>query len=492
MTTQSPHRPLQSCDVTGVALELVDYNRLYESVSDRAMLINDFDITDEDEKQRLDNLLYIEYEGDTLDTMPSCDCGQLKGEYNAGLRCGNCGTIVSTVTDQPMESILWMRVPDGVHAFMSPQVWNILNNTFKAGGVQLIRWLCDSSYVPPNAADKKPNWKWLFDDFREMNWKRSINHFYENFDMIMDYLLTHSKIVTPAWWRRQVGEFVTENKHLFFTQYLPIPNRSVFITERTAVGTYADEVMHSAIDAVRTISSLRSSIVETTQRVKENRTVKATQQLADYYARYIKENLSGKPGMFRRQVYGSRLDFSARAVISSLSHPHHYDEVHFPWGMAVMMLKTHITSKLLRRGLSPSECEGFLMVHTNTYHSMLDEIFQELINECPYIGLPIIFQRNPSLVRGSAQLLYITQVKPDPTINTISFSVLALAAPNADFDGDQMNVELLLDRKEHDEFYRLAPHLGVMDTHSPFQVSGNVKLPGPVIGTMVNWMHECE
>jgi hypothetical protein len=30
--------------------------------------------------------------------------------------------------------------------------------------------------------------------------------------------------------------------------------------------------------------------------------------------------------------------------------------------------------------------------------------------------------------------LYISKIKTDPIINTISFSVLALAAPNADFD----------------------------------------------------------
>lgn len=48
---------------------------------------------------------------------------------------------------------------------------------------------------------------------------------------------------------------------------------------------------------------------------------------------------------------------------------------------------------------------------------------------------------------------------------------------------------MLLDSKEHDEFSRLAPHLGVMDTHAPFKVSGNIKIPGPVMSTIANWMH---
>lgn len=55
-----------------------------------------------------------------------------------------------------------------------------------------------------------------------------------------------------------------------------------------------------------------------------------------------------------------------------------------------------------------------------------------------------------------------------------------------------MNTELILDAKEHEEFSRLAPHLGVMDTHAPFKVSSNIKIPGPVMSTIATWMHFLE
>lgn len=245
-------------------------------------------------------------------------------------------------------------------------------------------------------------------------------------------MIFDGKVVNPIPRRRRMEQFIEENRDRFFPQYLPIPNRAIFITEKTAMGTYADNVMYSAIDAVRTMTSLDSGIGPATQRIKENRTVKVIQQLSSYYLEYTKNNLSKKPGMFRRQVYGSRLDFSGRAVISSLSHPHAYDELHFPWGLAVMILKSHITSKLMRRGMTPSSAEEFLMLHTTKYHPLLETLFDELLEESPQKRLPVLFQRNPSLVRGSAQQLYISKIKTDPTINTISFSVLALAAPNAD------------------------------------------------------------
>lgn len=476
--------------LSGVYAEMIDYDRLYETVSDRAIIVNDFDVRDELQKERLMKLLYTEYEGDTFDNTPSCDCSELKGEFNVGLRCGNCGTTVSAVTERPMESILWIRVPDGVHSFISPAAWAIFtrNKAFKYKSVEMIRWLCDPTYTVKSGIDKHDP---LFNKYREMGWKRSINYFIDNFDDALQVMYDF-RVVSPARARATMERFISENRDRFFPKYLPIPNRAIFITEKTAVGTYIDQVIYPAIDAVLTIASSESSAVPITQRKKENRTVKVIHQLTTYYGEYMKNNLSPKPGMFRRQVYGSRLDFSGRAVISSTSAPHKYDELYFPWGMSVMMLKTHINSKLLKMGYTPSQCEEFLMLHTNHFHPLLDKIFKELISESPYPGLPVLLQRNPSLVRGSAQQFYVTRIKPDTKDNTISISTLTLAAPNADFDGDEMNTELLIDKKEHKEFSRLAPHLGVMDTHAPFKVSGNIKFPGPVMSTFINWMHHGE
>ena len=41
-------------------------------------------------------------------------------------------------------------------------------------------------------------------------------------------------------------------------------------------------------------------------------------------------------------------------------------------------------------------------------------------------------------------------------------------------------------------FSRLSPHLGVMDASAPFKVSNNIGIPGPIISTIGNWMHEID
>jgi hypothetical protein len=82
--------------------------------------------------------------------------------------------------------------------------------------------------------------------------------------------------------------------------------------------------------------------------------------------------------------------------------------------------------------MTPNECNSFLHTYTNKYNEDLDNLLKELIAESPEGKIPIILQRNPTLVRLSAQHLYITKIKTDPDINTTSMSVLALKGPNAD------------------------------------------------------------
>ena len=57
------------------------------------------------------------------------------------------------------------------------------------------------------------------------------------------------------------------------------------------------------------------------------------------------------------------------------------------------------------------------------------------------------------------------------------------------FDGDEMNVTLLDSLYLVEKFKRLDPTYNVMDTNTPHGISGNLKMPAPVIATIANWMH---
>lgn len=430
----------------GMYLEVIDFDELYRMMSDEALFVNDFDVRTKEGKEALNEKLHVRYDGDTLDILPSCECGEVTGQYNVGVRCGVCRTKVASVTERPLESALWIRLPKGVNAFVHPAVWTVLSNAFslKQAGFNLIEWLTNPSCSPNRKA--RP----IVDKISSFNIKRGLNNFVENFDEIMDILLKVNPTNNSPAQRDELAEYIRINRDRIFCHFIPIPSRLTFIVEGTPMGDYADTSLRGAMDAIRTITSVECSVVSVSQRVREQRTAKTVQMLADYYSAFIKTNLATKKGWIRKQVLGSRLHFTFRAVITSLSDNHAYDELHLPWSMSVMAFRTHLITHMLRmrvtaqqaerynldpdlvgRGFTPGECVELLNSYTLRYHPLIDELFKRILAETPGgKGYPVLFSRNPTLQRGSVYMMRVTRIKPDPHDNTIAFSVLALAAPN--------------------------------------------------------------
>lgn len=418
--------------MNGVYLKLVDLNKVFNDLSEPPIIVNDFDLNSIEEKERLNSMLYTRYEGDTLETLPSCDCGHVKGQYNVGVKCGRCLTEVEVVTERSLHSVMWIAAPEGVKSLINPEAYIILSDKLNYSGSNVLEWICNTS------CKFKTDPRGFCDKYLNAGFKRGLNYFIENFDDIIEFLFK-VKMFNKTNGRTEketLRRFLFENKHVMFPKYLPVPSKLGFITENTPMGVFADTNMALAIDAIRTITSIKAGLGGTNQIVRENRAAKAIKLLADYYYSFYKESLASKQGWFRKHIYGSRVHFSFRAVISSISDNHRYDELHLPWGLSVALFKAHLTNKLMRKyRMSPNECVEFLYSNTNNFHPILDELFKELIDESPNKSIPVILQRNPTLVRLSAQHLNVTKIKTDTADNTISMSVLVLKGPNADFDG---------------------------------------------------------
>ncbi len=411
----------------GVSRILINQEELFHSMASESIIVNHFNVNSQEEKEKLNNLIMTRYEGDSLDVLPSCDCGKVTGEYNVGIKCPNCNTFCVSVTERPLESALWIAAPEGVKTLINPDAWIIFSKRFSFNGHNVIEWICNPHYKVPT--DPYPP---KIQQLKKLGVPRGLNNFYDNFDSIMKLLFENNIVQNSNKDKDLFWAFIQRYREAIFTRYIPIPSKLAFITESTSTGMYADTSMTPAIDAIRTISSIENSITPVSLTKKESHSVKAIVKLANYYQDFASKQLGSKYGWFRKHVFGSRLHFSFRSVISSLSENHVYDELHMPWSMSVMVLETHLTSKLISRGYTPNESIKFLREHTLKYHPLLDELFQELIAEGPENSIPCMFQRNPSLVRGSAQRLRITRVKTDPGDNTVGLSVLVLSSLNAD------------------------------------------------------------
>lgn len=475
----------------GIYLRLVDYRAIYGKTIN-PVIVNDFPNDTRTDRSELANLIRTSYDGDTLNILPTCDCTKHTGRYKAelGYICEVCNTPVVSHSEKPIEANVWLRAPEGVAPFMNPCAWKMITDTFTCKGLNIIQWLCGIQ-----TTTNKPAQMAIIERLGDLGIKRGYNNFVYNFDSIIETLVSERMHRPDVKSRDEILDFIRMFRDRLFTYILPVPNKIAFITEVTAVGVYVDASMAPAMDAIQTIASIDEEPGGTSQSVKENRTAKTISLLADFYLQYVKKAIGPKDGWFRKHVFGTRITFSARAVISSISEPHRYDDLHTPWSLSISLLRIHIINKLLKRGYTAKTAEkavvhaSVVLLMNDKYSKDVSDCLDELLAESPYRGIPVILQRNPTLARASAQRLFITKIKRTLDDKTFSLSPQILAGPNADFDGDEMNLGLILDEYQFLLLDRLAPEYSVFDLQEARTISGINATPKPVISTIANWLN---
>ena len=385
----------------GIFGRSVNFDQLIAKQEHPPVIVNDLDITTAEDRNLRDKLLMTNYQGPTFSMEPSCECGEYKGGDKRGRICPHCHSEVLPHTERKIQSELWIKAPDSVKKLVNPFIFAVLQNAYNTqGGIDVMRWLIDKTYhvdvtgsVPIKA-------------FQDAGIKRGLNNFYDNFDRILD-ILFNGKVFPRNDVRDELPRFIEMVREDIFADYLPIPNKISFVTEKSATGKYAEiETIGTAIDAVNSICSLKTRLEAPSPQVEENAAVKAILCLVDFYERQIKNVQGKKEGFWRKLIFGTRMPFSGRAVITSLTEVHDYDELHIPWGLFIVMYRFHIENKLFKRGFTPNQAKGFISRCIREWNPTMREIIDELIEESPYCthngkrGLCCLFNRNPRPAPG--------------------------------------------------------------------------------------------
>lgn len=368
--------------------KLVNFDQMVSQLKEPPIIVNEMHNATNEAKTKIREMIITRYNSDMLSILPTCQCGQTKGEYAIGTECGHCHTKVHSIVDEDIEPIVWFRAPEGVKKLINPIIWIMLKNRFRRSGFSILQWICDTTYRP---TVKQPK---VITDLMEFGIQRGYNYFVDNFDTIMDVLFNMKDFRFKRGQVDYLQKLLETHRDCVFSDYLPLPNKSLLVIEKTNVGIYVDPTIIGAIDAIEMIVNIDSPLSEHTVRIKENRTVKALVKLSEFYENFFKTNLSGKGGIFRKHVFGTRIHFGFRAVITSLTDAHEYDEIHVPWGIAITALRPHLMNRLLRHGYGHNDAIGLLNGHVERYHPLIAQIFKDLINESPHKGLEVVLQRN--------------------------------------------------------------------------------------------------
>jgi hypothetical protein len=446
--------------------ELLDLNQKFAQLTEPPIIINDLFNDSVGARENIRELITTRYSSDMISLMPSCRCGATKGEFSKNTLCLTCNTPVKSAIESDIEPIVWFRKPNGVQKLLNPMIWMMLSNRFKKGQYSLINWIVDTKYNP-NV--KQP--VAIINKMMQAGIQQGYNYFVENFDEIMEFMFSLKDFKAKQ--DDRLYELIQRERDRIFSDFIPIPNKSILIVEKTNFSTYVDEIITNAVNAIQMLVSIDRDFYDQTARAKENRTARAMSMLCDFYLSYFSDNVSSKQGQFRRHIFGSRTNFSFRAVITSITGPHDYLEIEVPWGVGLTVFREHLLNKLSRLGLSMNQAVGMIYEHIEKYNPLLDKLLQEIIAEFPGGRCPLLLNRNPSLLQGSILALNVRTIKKNPKDRTIGLSILVTRLLNADFDGDEVNVSLLLDNKMAAECYPLEPKFSIYDMNQPLSISSD-------------------
>lgn len=474
----------------GVHLSLVNFDQAFRFHSGRTpTILNDVPAFSEDDRQKLSQLIMMTYSSDLLSNVPSCECRKISGKYNLGVTCVSCGTEVKEILGEDLQPLTWIRAPKGVKKLINPIVWTMLKRRFNVDKFNVVKWLCDTTYHPEPGVT--PEVLALVREIRINGQpiKQGYNYFVENFDAIIYELLQLKTFRTKRGRTDALWKLLQDQRECVFSDHLPIPHRTLMVRETNDTGNYVDPITTGGLDALHMIAGMDTEYNTSPVYVRENRTVKTIDQLSIFYENTYRVTLASKEGIYRKHVFATRSHFSFRAVVSSITDHHDYDEIHIPWGVATSVFRIHLMNKLLRIGYTPNEVIAFIDEHAQKHHPLLEQLFNEIITEAPNgKGVAATINRNPSLQRGSMQLVYITKVKTDVMVPTVSLSILIINAMNCDFDGDALQFTVLIDQIIEQGMQPLAPHMSAFGLRNPREVADIMSMPKPVVSTISNWM----
>lgn len=420
-------------------LRLKDYTLLYRTAPDPVVL-DRINFRAPNYGDQLRN--YVHAKGSEFTFVASCDCKYRQGNYWEGMTCPVCKTpVVQGIAQFSGQLVhrVFLEAPDHIPGFLHPVVYTMLTKWLSAGKkLNYIDIITNPSLELPRELQGivlGRGWRYLHDNF--------------------DFLMHHFAYVHPTTSKKaHVNTYmamISKYRHLVFQRYLPVLSsilHPIIVSAASSEDTPekqkkqqrqdVDAASAYVLQAANTLAYIRYQRSPRTSFVKTEKAVcEAYHAYIQYTRDIIDQKLSKKPSLPRRHMKGSRLHLTYRTVIVPIAGAHSYDELHLPWSVAVNLFRVHILNFLINRyGYSGADAVEMQHAALVKYNPIIHEILNWFIaNAAMGPGVRTLFNRNPSLKRGSVQMLRITKIKTDPDDDTIAMSTLVTSDANADFDG---------------------------------------------------------
>lgn len=470
----------------GRLLPVIDFEEMYRETPD-PIIVNQESMTSTEFARSVAQKLFAENDTGVVDCVASCECRKTRSNILIGTICKHCGSVVKVDFVNNKEHSTWISVPERIKGVLHPVVYNVLvgwlgYGSKGAGRANLLDDIVDASAELPF-------------ELQGVVKGRGFNYLYDHFDELIDYFATSYKGTCRNPDIKYYLMFIRKYRHLIFTTKLPILAAALQpLTKKSETMRYLNFGSVELLKAVHEMCFVEFATGKIPlSEARLNRVLlQAYKSYIEYDATILIEKLSKKASLIRKHLLGARYHFSFRAVIVPIAGPHRYDELHVPWAIGVTTFRLHIINRLEKMGMSTVDAFNKHSLATVMYDPDIDKIMQKLLNDYPnpdgVKGFPVLFDRPPTLKRGSIQYLYVTKVKTDIHDSSTGISTIPFKAANADFDGDEMAGVFIIESESATRFSLLHPSERLMDENMP-RVYEEICLPKQCLITLNNFLN---
>lgn len=305
-----------------------------------------------EEKQFADNSLFSKRIFGDMDTKEefSCQCGKLYGKFYEGTICPKCKTEVSfiglninkygwidlSLSKYDEDGNLVEAGKNGCHVIEYIPYYQLekiigvqnLKNIISVRNTVTITGELDTKEVEELRA-QSPEAKY---------WYIGIEEFYEKYNEVLDYYYNLKELKKY----KKLYEFL-RNKAEVFTDKIPVISIILRPAMRTADGLKLDDINIKYQNILKNLEMLQEI-----QLIKIIKDAIVEQIQAEFMllSEEILEAIKGKAGIIRNQICGTRVNFSARNIISPAHSGIKLDEMVVPYSTFLELYKFEIINIL--------------------------------------------------------------------------------------------------------------------------------------------------
>lgn len=356
----------------------------------------------------------------------SCSCGKTSGRFSKGMMCPKCKTnVIENITSEKTG-------------------WIILKDTFLINPI-LFHFI--SKVMPID--------KILGKGTDCVYCGIGMDEFHAKFDEILEHYSKKTK-------KKEHVEMLLKNRDSIFTD-------KIFIS---GIAIRPAKIMNGKLTYDK-LNNFYSNILQNSVLLEKKGLINSVRQMLIYEmqqkynesSQYVFDMLSKKNGAIRNLLLGYRVNFSSRSVIVPGRAEHKLSEISIPYMTFFEMMRYHIINLIMEHwGLDYLQANRRVVKAKRVFDEKLYNFaVKKLIVEH---DTRVIFNRNPTIGVGSMLQLRITEVHRDMNDFTMAINSGILGLLSGDYDGDTLNMFLLIDDNFRDFLDPLNPTNLIIDSNT--------------------------